>query len=58
MSHWWEVSEDLPELSVGLRKLTDSNRFIVKEWGFVFKTQVEYLEYSILVYRVSTKSWK
>lgn len=35
--HWWEVSEDQRRLSVGIRRQTDRNRFIIKEWGLVFK---------------------
>lgn len=35
--HSWEVSEDQPGLSVGIRKQAGRNRFIIKEWGFVFK---------------------
>lgn len=35
--HWWEVSEDQPASSVGIRRQTDRNRFIIKEQGFAFK---------------------
>lgn len=56
MSHWWEVSGDQPESTVGIGKLTGSNRFITKQQGFVFHTQMEYPEGRILVCRVPTKS--
>lgn len=56
MFHWWEMPENQPGLSVSIRKQTDSNRLIIKEQEFVFKTQIEYPEDSILVCRVSTKN--
>lgn len=56
MSHWWEVSEDQPGFSVGIGKMTDSNRSILKELGFVFRTKMEYPEDSVLVCRVSAEN--